>query len=52
MNGEEIVCNNFFETLGHKSQMIRIAQRLNSLEFVEQTDNKKYPTFQELEEAD
>ena len=52
MNGEEIVCNKFFETLGHKSQMVRLAQRLNALEFVEQTDNEKLLTFQEMEGVD
>ena len=41
MNEEEIVCKNFFDKLGHQSQMIRIAERLNCVEFVEQKDNEK-----------
>ena len=41
MNGEEIVCKTFFDKLGHQSQMIRIAERLNVVQFVEQTDTKK-----------
>ena len=38
MKDEEIVCKNFFDTIGYKSQMVRIAQRLNALVFVEQTN--------------
>lgn len=48
MNEEEIVCNKFFNTIGYKSQMVRIAQRLNALEFVEQSDTEKLPTFKEI----
>jgi len=46
--GEEIVCSKFFNTIGYKSQMVRIAQRLNALEFVEQSDTEKLPTFKEM----
>ncbi len=28
--------------------MLRIAQRLNALEFVEQSDSEKLPTFKEM----
>ena len=45
---EEIVCSNFFNKIGHKSQMVRIADRLNALEFVEQLDAKKLPTYKEM----
>ena len=48
MNGEEVVCSNFFNTIGHKSQIVRIAQRLNALEFVNQSDSEKLPTFKEM----
>ena len=41
MNGEEIVCKNFFDKLGHQSQMIRIAERLNVVQFVEQNNTDK-----------
>jgi hypothetical protein len=33
---EEIVCSAFYNKIGYKSQMVRIAQRLNMVEFVEQ----------------
>jgi hypothetical protein len=49
MNGdEEVVCKKFFDTIGYKSQMVRIAERLNALEFVEQSDTEKLPTFKEM----
>ena len=49
MNGdEEVVCCKFFNTIGYKSQMVRIAQRLNALEFIEQSDTEKLPTFKEM----
>lgn len=49
MNGnEEVVCKNFFDTFGYKSQMVIIAERLNALEFVEQSDTEKLPTFKEM----
>ena len=43
-----VVCKKFFDTIGYKSQMVRIAQRLNALEFVEQSDTEKLPTFKEM----
>lgn len=36
MNEEKVVCKTFYDKLGHKSQMVRIAERLNAIEFVEQ----------------
>jgi len=45
---EEIVCSAFFKTMGHKSQMVRIAERLNVLEFVEQSDSEKLVTHKEM----
>ena len=41
IKGEEIVCKTFFDQFGIYSQMARIAERLNALEFVEQSDNEK-----------
>ena len=49
INGnEEIICSKFFNTLGYKSQMVRIAQRLNALEFIDQSDSEKLPTYKEM----
>lgn len=48
MKGEEIVCKTFFDKLGHQSQMIRIAERLNAVQFVEQTDTEKLRSYESL----
>ena len=47
MEGKEIVCQKFYETMGYKSQMVRIAQRLDAIEFVDQTDNEKFIPYRE-----
>ena len=46
--GKEIVCRKFYDTLGYKSQMIRIAERLNMIEFIEQEDSEKLPTYKQM----
>lgn len=48
MEGTEIVCHTFFEKLGHVSQMVRIAERLNMVEFVEQPKSEKLITHKEM----
>lgn len=49
MNGaQNIVCKKYFDTLGQNSQLIRIAQRLNMIQMVEQTDAEKLPTYKEM----
>ena len=50
MKGEEIVCKNFFDNLGHQSQMIRIAERLNAVQFVEQKNNEKLIPYTSMNE--
>ena len=49
MIGEEIVCKKFYDELGQHSQMVRIAERLNMIEFVEQEDSEKLITHKEME---
>lgn len=48
MNGEEIVCKKFYDTMGWRSQLIRIAQRLKAIQLVEQSDSEKLPTYKEM----
>jgi hypothetical protein len=48
MNDEEIVCKNFFDRLGHQSQMVRIAERLNAVQFVEQTNTEKLMPYSSM----
>lgn len=45
MNSEEIICKTFFDKLGHQSQMIRIAERLNAVRFVEHTSTEKLTPY-------
>jgi len=47
MKNEDVVCKKFYDTIGYKSQLVRIAQRLGAIEFIEQTDLEKLPTFKE-----
>ncbi len=45
---DDVVCRTFYDKLGHYSQGIRIAERLNMLKFVEHTDNKKLKSYSEI----
>ncbi len=47
MNGEQILCKTFFDKLGHHSQMVRIAGRLNMIEYVDQPIADKLPSYKE-----
>ena len=38
---DDVVCKSFYDKLGFVSQMVRIAQRLNAVEFVEQPKSEK-----------
>lgn len=48
IEGREIVCATFYKTIGHISQMVRIAGRLRAVEFVEQPESEKLATYDEL----
>ena len=47
IEGKEIVCSNFYNKLGHVSHLIRIAERLNAVEFVDQPDSEKLIPYSE-----
>lgn len=49
IQGKEIICNRFYDQFGHHSQLVRIAQRLDCLQFVDQTDNEKLITYTEMQ---
>ena len=36
IKGEDTCCRGFYETMGHHSQIIRIAERIGAIEFVEE----------------
>jgi hypothetical protein len=46
--GEDVCCKSFYENLGHTSQMVRIAQRLDAVQFVEQPESEKFPSHREM----
>lgn len=48
MRGEDVLCKTFFDKLGQHSQMVRIAERLNMVEFIDQPDGEKLPTYKEI----
>lgn len=49
MEGEDVCCKTFYDELGHMSQLVRIAERLGAVEFVEQPDKEKLPSWREME---
>ena len=40
IKGEDAVCAGFYKNMGYVSQMIRIAERLNCIEFIEHDKEK------------
>lgn len=36
IEGESVMCRGFYDEMGYHSQQLRIAERLNAVEFVEQ----------------
>lgn len=48
MNDEDVCCKTFYEKLGHTSQLVRIAQRLGVVKFVDQPESEKLPTHSEM----
>ena len=45
IEGKEILCKTFFDKFGHYSQMVRIAERLNMIDEVEQPVAEKLPSY-------
>lgn len=41
IENKDIACKSFYDQLGHVSQLIRIAERLNMIEFVDQPPDKE-----------
>ena len=50
MKGDNVCCKTFYDKLGQYSQGIRIAERLDMIEFIPQPDNEKLPTWSEIED--
>ena len=45
---EDVCCKAFFDTMGQYSQMIRIAERLGMIEYIEQEDSERLPIWSEM----
>jgi hypothetical protein len=50
MKGENVCCKTFYDKLGHYSQGVRIAERLNMIEFVSQPDSEKLVSWKEIQQ--
>lgn len=48
INDEEILCKTFYDNFGHVSQMVRISERLGMVEFVEQPENERKPSYNDM----
>lgn len=48
IEGKDILCKAFYDKLGHHSQLVRIAKRLNAIEFVEQPNQDKLPSYRQM----
>lgn len=51
MKKESVMCKKFYDSFGDQSQLVRIAERLGVIEFVEQEDSEKFPTYLEMNEG-
>lgn len=48
MNDEDVCCRKFYDEIGHKINKIRIFERIRAVEFVDQTDAEKLPSYLEM----
>lgn len=45
---DQICCKSFYDKLGQHSKQIRIAERFNMVELVEQKETQKLPTYSQM----
>lgn len=46
-NSETVCCRGFYDKYGHYSQLVRIAQRLNAVRFVEVKETAKFMPYKD-----
>ncbi|WP_215239328.1 hypothetical protein [Dyadobacter helix] len=51
IDGKDICCRKFYDEMGDNSQLIRIAERLNAIQFVEMPETEKLPTWKEMHKS-
>jgi len=47
INNEQVCCKSFYDNFGDYSQLVRIAQRLNCIEFIDLPNNEKLIPYSE-----
>ena len=47
MKGEDVCCSKWFEKFGNQSQLVRVAERLGVLKWVDQDDQEKLASWGE-----
>jgi len=52
MEGKEIVCATFYKEMGEVSNLVRVAQRLKMVEFVEQQESERLPSYKDMRPYD
>lgn len=45
---DDVVCNKFYKELGHYSQLVRIAERLKFVQFVDQVEGPKLISYNQI----
>jgi hypothetical protein len=48
MEGINVCCRKYYDKFGHFSQLIRIAERLNLVRFIEHKNQQKLVTYKEM----
>ena len=51
MNDEDVCCRKFYEEFGNKVNRIRIFDRFKMVEFIDQPDAEKLPSYLEMEKG-
>jgi hypothetical protein len=49
MDGKEIVCAAFYKEMGEVSNLVRVAQWLKMVEFVEQQESERLPSYKDTQ---
>jgi hypothetical protein len=47
-SSHDICCKTFYDKMGNVSQLVRIAERLKAVEFIEQPEAEKLPSHREM----
>lgn len=48
INNDDAMCKNFYDSFGHYSQLLRIVERLGVVEFIDQKDSERLPSYDDM----